>query len=126
APTREAARDALAGRGDGAVPALSAALLDTSALPAVRRSIPAVLARIPTQRSIAALVEGALAAETDQLLDRRAVRALSRLRAHPPGLTFDRALVDGLIARETQVARDLLAAEAALAGSASDSPAATL
>ena len=126
APTREAARDALAGRGDGAVPALSAALLDTSALPAVRRSIPAVLARIPTQRSIAALVEGALAAETDQLLDRRAVRALSRLRAHHPGLTFDRALVDGLIARETQVARDLLAAEAALAGSASDSPAATL
>ncbi|MGH7445555.1 MAG: cyclic nucleotide-binding domain-containing protein, partial [Longimicrobiales bacterium] len=117
AATREAARDALAEQGAHAIPALVAALLDPVASRAVRWSVPAVLARIPTVESIAALLQGALAAETDQLLDARAVRALSRLRAHHPLLAFDRSLVRSLINREVAFTCVLHEAESALARS---------
>jgi HEAT repeat protein len=112
--TREAARDALAAQGPRVVPALSRALLDTGGEPAVRRTIPSVLSRIPSSESVTALVHGALAAETDQLLDKRAIRALSKLRVRNPELAFDRALVSALIERETAVARSLLEADVAL------------
>jgi ATP:ADP antiporter, AAA family len=114
ASTREAARDALAAQGVPVVPALSTVLRDPNAAPAVRRSIPSVLSRIPSAESVTALVHGALAAETDQLLDRRAIRALSKLRAHNPGLDFDAALVHALIEREAAVAGRLRAADGAL------------
>ncbi len=112
--TREAARDALAEQGARIVPAMVSVLLDPHADRAVRRSVPDVLARIATPASVDALVRGALAAETDQLLDGRAVRALSRLRAHHPELTFDAGLVRTFIQREATVARSLLEVEAAL------------
>ncbi|MGH7505229.1 MAG: cyclic nucleotide-binding domain-containing protein, partial [Longimicrobiales bacterium] len=121
--TREAARDALAEQGVRAVPALSATLLDPAVDPAVRRTVPAVLSRIPSRDSVAALVRGALAAETDQLLDHRAIRALSKLRARHAWLAFEPALVNALIERQTAVTRSLLEAETALARLATCGPA---
>lgn len=112
--TREAARDALAEQGARAVPRLLAVLLDPAADRAVRRNIPSVLARIPTHESIEALVRGALAAETDQLLDARAVRALSRLRSRHPRLAFDADLVRTFIGREVTVTSNLLETGVAL------------
>lgn len=124
--TREAARDALAEQGATVVPPLLRVLLDSQADRAVRRSIPDVLARIPAHETVAALVRGALAAETDQLLDARAVSALSRLRARHPALSFDPDLVLALIRREATFAGNLLEAEAALARAAVDDAVAML
>jgi ATP:ADP antiporter, AAA family len=86
--TREAARDALALIGAPALPALERVLMDVNADPAVRRAIPASLARIPTQQTVDVMLRLVIAPETDQLLDYRTVRALGKLRARHPDLTF--------------------------------------
>jgi ATP:ADP antiporter, AAA family len=109
--TRESARESLAGQGAAAVPALSDALLDPAADPAVRRVIPSVLARIPTQESVDFLFRSLLARETEQLLDYRSLKALSKLRARHPRLRFDPEVVRVALDREVECARRYRAAE---------------
>jgi hypothetical protein len=118
--TREAARDALAANGAAVLPALAARLLDPAAPPAIRRSIPSVLARIPSEATVEALLRSALAPETDQVLDYRTIKALGKLRAQRPGLRFPNSLVRDLLAREIAAARRYADAFAALPATAAD------
>jgi len=113
-PTRAAAIDALARQGEAVLPALTTALLDPDRDRATRLAIPAVLARIAATATVEALVEAALAPATDQLLDFRAVKALSRLRARHRELAFDPALCLRLAEREAAVAARYRSAYAAL------------
>jgi ATP/ADP translocase/HEAT repeat protein len=112
--TREAAREALAKLGSGVVPFLGERLMDPGVSAVVRRNLPSVLARIPSQGTVEALVRLFLAPETDQVLDYRTMKALSSLRARNPDLRFDPELVDAPIARETAAAARYLEARAAL------------
>jgi ATP/ADP translocase/HEAT repeat protein len=114
ASTREAARDALVAQGEKVVPALARRLLDPSADPVVRRSIPSVLAHIPSEQTVQALLRSALAPETDQLLDYRTIKALGKLRARSTSLRFDPALVGELLKREVNAGRSYLEARQAL------------
>jgi hypothetical protein len=91
--TREAARAALEGLGAPAVAPLANALLDCRTSALIRRVVPGVLARLPSQQTIDVMLRLVLAPETDQLLDHRTIRALSKVRARNPDLVFDRDLV---------------------------------
>ena len=102
--TRAAARDALVMLGERALEPLSIALLDSGTPARVRRAIPAVLAHIPAAGTVDALLRHVLAPETDQLLDYRSIKALSKLRARNPDLVFERALVLEVAAREADAA----------------------
>jgi hypothetical protein len=102
--TREAARDAFATLGPGVVPFLGERLLDHREELVVRRAIPSVLAHIPAPVTVETLVRSLLAAETDQLLDYRTMKALSSLRARHPELRIDPTLVGEPIAREAGAA----------------------
>ncbi len=113
-PTREAARNALLRQGGAAVEALAEALNDVTGDPLVRRQIPRVLARIPTQRTVDALLESFLMPETDQLLDYRALKALSVIRREHPELDFDRQTVLDSLEREVDAAARYLRARRAL------------
>jgi ATP:ADP antiporter, AAA family len=81
AHTRDSAHEALLLMGAAALDPLARALLDTGADAQVRRAIPNVLAGIPEQRTVDALLRLVLAPETDQLLDFRTIKALGKLRA---------------------------------------------
>jgi ATP:ADP antiporter, AAA family len=108
--TREAARAALVSLGAAALAPLETALMDTRADPLVRRAVPAVLARIPTQQTVAAMLRLVLAPETDQLLDYRTIRALGQLRAHHAELTFDDHVVFDVAEAEARAAARYAAA----------------
>ena len=112
--TRPAARDALAGIGAAAVPPLEATLLDESASPRIRRVIPATLARIPSQQTVDAMLRLVLAPETDQLLDFRTLKALSKLRAAYGDLLFDSDVVHQVARREAEQAALYAAVSASL------------
>lgn len=112
--TRSSARDALVRQGPRAVEPLAACLLNEAGDPVVRRSIPSVLARIPTQQTVDALLHSLIAPETDQLLDFRSLKALNKLRARNPGLVFDPDRVLELVDREVDAARRYTGAAAAL------------
>jgi hypothetical protein len=112
--TRPAARDALAQLGAPAIESLARVLMDERADERVRRAIPGVLARIPEQATVDALLQLVLAPETDQLLDFRSLKALGKLRARGDGLVFDRVLVLEVAAREVDAARRYAAAATAL------------
>jgi ATP/ADP translocase/HEAT repeat protein len=114
--TREAARDALASFGQGAVPLLAQRLTDPAAPPALRRSIPSALARMPSDATVETLLRSALAPETDQLLDYRTIKALGKLRARHPALGFQPSLVRQLVAREAAAAQRYASARAMLPG----------
>jgi AAA family ATP:ADP antiporter len=116
--TREAARDALAGLGAGVVPFLGERLMDPREDPAVRRALPSVLAHIPSQKTVEALIQIFLAPETDQVLDYRTMKALSTLRARNPALQFDARLLERPIAREAAAAARYADARTALPESA--------
>ncbi|CAN5858769.1 hypothetical protein BH23GEM9_BH23GEM9_09250 [soil metagenome] len=113
--TREAAADSLAALGVDAIDTLERALLDVHCDPRVRRAIPRVLARIPDGRTVDALLRLVLADETDQLLDFRTIKALSRLRARHPALIFDPVLVRTVAEREADAASLYAAAARAVA-----------
>ncbi|HEX6309092.1 MAG TPA: Npt1/Npt2 family nucleotide transporter [Longimicrobiales bacterium] len=91
--TRAAAVDALAHLGTDAISALADALLDARTDPRVRRFVPAALARLPSQHAVDVMLRLVLAPETDQLLDHRVIRVLSKLRGRHPELTFSREAV---------------------------------
>ena len=103
--TRAAARDALALVGACAVEPLALALLDTRTPPRLRRAIPSALAEIPSQSTVDAMLDLVLAPETDQLLDYRTIRALSRLRARHRALMFNHDVVYAVAQRECDAAR---------------------
>jgi ATP:ADP antiporter, AAA family len=86
--TREAAREALIRQGGLVVTYLSAFLHDEAVDPRIRRSIPSVLSAIVQQGSIDTLFESIMSPRTDQLLDHRALKALSKLRVAGPRLEF--------------------------------------
>jgi hypothetical protein len=71
--------------------------------------------------TVAALLEAALAKETDQVLDYRLIKALGKLRAKHPELAFPPELVERLIVREVETARRYATAWAA-AGTDGDGP----
>lgn len=102
--TREAAREALSDQGPAAIETLSGYLLDEAAHPFIRRQIPSVLARMADQRSVDVMLRSVIAPETDQLLDYRALKALSQLRVRAPDLEFERGLVRRSIRREVRAA----------------------
>jgi ATP:ADP antiporter, AAA family len=112
--TREAARDALAALGTEGVPVLVWSLLDEQEDPGVRRQIPPVLSRIPSPETVPALVRAILAPETEQLLDYRSVKALSKLRAKNPDLTFPEEDVDRLMAHSLEACARCVALRRAL------------
>jgi ATP:ADP antiporter, AAA family len=120
--TRQAARDALAGLGAHAVPPLEATLLDESASPHLRRVIPATLARIPSQQTVTAMLRLVLAPETDQLLDYRTLKALSKLRAANPDLLFDSGTVHQVARREAEQGALYAAVSASLHGNGNVPP----
>lgn len=124
--TREAAREALLLQGSRVVGLLAERLLDEAADPVVRRNIPAVLAGIPEQQTVAALFRTAEAPETDELLDYRILKALNKLRARHPELEFDRSAVLQMLMREVEAGARYLLARAALEVSANGGPGAAL
>lgn len=112
--TRQAARDALATLGPPAIGPLERALMDERTDARIRRAIPGVLARIPHQATVDALLHLVLAPETDQLLDFRTLKALGKLRARQPDLVFDPSLVLEVAEREAEAARRYASALARL------------
>ncbi|MDX1396019.1 MAG: HEAT repeat domain-containing protein [Gemmatimonadota bacterium] len=97
--TRPAAREALLGLGVRAVPELVRRMADPDTPAAARRAIPRVLAEIPTQESVDALIRSYMLPETDQWLDDRSLAALQRLRRQGD-LTFERGAVLEAVDRE--------------------------
>ena len=104
AATRHAARDALAAQGAPVVELLGKYLLDETTHPALRRHIPSVLARIPSQESVRLMLHSVVAPETDQLLDFRTLKALSQLRTRAQSLEFEPEPVMLTIRRELDAA----------------------
>lgn len=102
--TRATARSALTLHGAGAAEPLTQALLDPQTANRVRRQIPVVLSQIPTPHTVGALIRSYLAPETDQVLDFRTLKALSKLRARAAALVFDRQHVLTAVRREVQSA----------------------
>jgi ATP:ADP antiporter, AAA family len=114
AGTREAARDALVTVGPAAIQPLSDVLMDETAPPRVRRTVPGVMARIPHQDTVDSLLVLVLAPETDQLLDFRTLKALGKLRARGDDVIFHEDLVLEVAVREVEAARRYAAARARL------------
>jgi ATP:ADP antiporter, AAA family len=124
--TREAARAALALLGQRVVEPLARTLMDETAPAAVRRAIPATLVRIPGQATVDVMLQLVLAPETDQLLDYRTLKALSKLRARHPELTFDPAVVYEVAERECAAADRYRSVQSALLDACPHTPAALL
>lgn len=108
AHTRAAARAALEAQGAAVLEALTSELNDQTADPRVRRNIPSVLAAIPAQATVDALIHSYSLPETDQLLDNRTLKALNKLRATGADLEFDPELVTVALAREIDAAEEHL------------------
>ncbi len=115
---RSAAREALAMLGDNAIEPLTRALMDERGDERVRRAIPSVMARLPYQATVDALLRLVLAPETDQLLDFRTLKSLGKLRSRHPELEFDPDVVFAVAEREAAAARRYARALATLEGSA--------
>jgi ATP:ADP antiporter, AAA family len=112
--TRSSAREALIALGPDALPALIRGLLDEEWEPQVRRQIPSILARIPSPETVPALARCILAHQTDQILDHRAIKALSKLRAADPTLAFAATDVDAILVQCIEAGQQYADAERAL------------
>ena len=102
--TRESARESLAEQGSLVVNLLADYLMDERAHPAIRRHVPSVLARIADQRAVDVLLVSVVAPETDQVLDYRTLKALTKLRVRDPSLVFDPEEVLRGVEREVRAA----------------------
>lgn len=121
---RSAARSALAGFGAEVVPRI-AELLDRPELASsVRRALPRVLGRIPTQSSVEVLM--AHLDTPDPLLARSVHRALAKLRLGYEDLRFDRRRVREAILRSARRHHEVTRAERDLASAHLDGPAGAL
>ena len=121
--TRMAARHALRSYGATAWPVLSECLVDPTADAALRRQIPAVLARQPSDEVVALLLRAITARETDQLLDIRALKALNKLRRRYPQLHFPPAAVQHVLMRQIDAAARYVDARNAVAAISADAAA---
>ncbi|MGH7467878.1 MAG: Npt1/Npt2 family nucleotide transporter [Longimicrobiales bacterium] len=126
ARTRTAARLALALHGERVAEPLTRALLDQQTPNPVRRQIPLVLSQIPTGEAVSALMRSYVAPETDQVLDFRTLKALSKLRARNPTLPFDRAQVLTALSGEVAAATRYATLRRTMDGQAASSAAAPL
>jgi ATP/ADP translocase len=124
--TREAARTALQSYGGSALTVLISYLLDPNGDAAVRRVIPSVLARVPSEHSVNALLQAITARETDQVLDFRAIKALGKLRARFANLRFPADFVRIVLHREAAAAERFARARYAVKHANSTAPAAGL
>ncbi|MGH7540778.1 MAG: cyclic nucleotide-binding domain-containing protein, partial [Gemmatimonadota bacterium] len=107
---RPAARDALILRGEEVLDPLVRTLNDRTAEPRIRRNIPSVLAEIPSQNTVDALIGSYLLPDTDQVLDDRTLKALNKLRARHPELRFERERVLRAVGREIDATENYLEA----------------
>ena len=120
--TRAAAREGLALRGEGIVPALLRRLADPAADPWVRRGVASVLGEIATPAAVDALITSYLLPETEQALDDQALVSLHHLRTSHDHLTFPEDRVFEAVAREVRAASRYAAAAAALGEVAPSTP----
>lgn len=97
---RGEAIDALAAFGDRIVGTLGDVLLDTTTVDAVRRQIPRVLRKIPTQRSVDVLMAGL--GEQDLTVRSSVLRALSVVREQNSKLNYGRESVLQFISNESR------------------------
>ncbi|MDH4067236.1 MAG: cyclic nucleotide-binding domain-containing protein, partial [Acidobacteriota bacterium] len=95
---KEPARRVLVGYGESVVPTLAYVMADRDEDLWVRRHVPATLARIPCQASVAALL-GALASP-DGFLRYKATTALARLHGDHPELELDASVVERQVLAE--------------------------
>jgi AAA family ATP:ADP antiporter len=86
------ARGVLVGRGEGVLDVLGHFLADEAEDVDVRRRIPAVLARIPSQKSANLLL--ASLGQQDEVVRDRALAALEKLRREQPALAMPRSPVE--------------------------------
>lgn len=127
AATREAAREALLSQGEQVEGTLADYLEDASVELAVRRNIPAVLARIPAQATVDDMLRIVAAGPPDRLLRYRALKALNKLRTEGgPGLFFSVEPVAQVLEAEIQAGARNANAAAALADLDLAGPAAEL
>jgi len=103
---RKFARDALVEFGDGVVGTLSDVLGDDRSDIAIRRYIPVVLSRIPTQKSVDSLSLNLTA--VDSTIRYRIVKALNRLRQRYPDLRIKEEAIDDAFVEETKIYYEIL------------------
>jgi ATP/ADP translocase/HEAT repeat protein len=103
---RKFARDALVEFGDGVVGTLSDVLGDDRSDIAIRRYIPVVLSRIPTQKSVDSLALNLTA--VDSTIRFRIVKALNRLRQRYPDLRIKEEAIDNAFVEETKIYYEIL------------------
>ena len=113
---RQAARAALATRGDEMREALVAALDSRETDTAVRQSVPGALGDIPSRATVEALIHSYMRPETEQILDDRALAALSRIRAGETDVAFPREPVIEVVDREIRAASRYLEMLSAVEG----------
>ncbi len=123
---REAAREALERQGARIVGTLSDYVLDSSVDLSVRRTIPAVLAGIHDQASVAALVRVIERPDTDGLVYRRSLAALNRLRERAADVSIDWPSVAAVLQREVLDAQSYTRARHALERTDDQTPAGAL
>jgi AAA family ATP:ADP antiporter len=115
---------ALAGFGDKITGALSDLIDDTSISVSIRRQVPRVLRRIPTQRSVDALLSAINS--RDLTLRATVLRSLNGLREEQPQLNYGVQPVIAQIHAEARFYYEMSATLAAFEKSQGDSPAASL
>ncbi len=103
---RRHARDALVEFGDGIVGTLSDILGDNRTPLAVRRYMPVVLERIPTQKSVEALVSNLTGLDTS--LRFRVVKALNKLKHRYPDLRIEERRINDAFVEETRIYYEIL------------------
>jgi AAA family ATP:ADP antiporter len=103
---RRYARDALVEFGDGIVGTLSDILGDDRTPLAVRRYMPVVLGRIPTQKSVEALVSNLAGLDTS--LRFRVVKALNKLKHRYPDLRIEERRINEAFVEETRIYYEIL------------------
>lgn len=108
ARTRGYAIDALVSFGERIVGTLGDVLLDSTSPTVVRRQIPRVLQRIPTQRSVDVLFQAY--DESDLTVRTAALKSLSALRNQAAKLTFGRESLVQYISREARYYYEMAAA----------------
>jgi CRP-like cAMP-binding protein/HEAT repeat protein len=93
------AREALISYGEGVIPLLEHVLTDREEQAWVRRHVPATLALLPTQRSMAALV--AALDDPDGFLRYKIIEAIEALRRGHPELVLAPGVAEALVVKES-------------------------
>jgi AAA family ATP:ADP antiporter len=103
---RKYARDALVQYGDGVVGTLSDILGDDQSDINIRRYVPVILSRVPTQKSVNALTMNLNSVDTS--IRFRIVKALNILQRRYPDLRFRVSAIDDAFIEETKIYYEIL------------------